>query len=628
MKVINEEKLEPVMLGKLDRLMMRLLRAKDLPVRVYKKEETGGAIQVLRLYWESLRNFPASLSIAIFGILTGSIAAVFIPYIFKLFLDTLANTGSATQVSTAFYYVFLLSGVGFIAWFGWRAAFFSMSYIGAEMLANLRQRAASYLFNHSHQFFVANFSGALVQKVNRFALSYESLAERILFDVIPTIVQVSIIMYILSREHYLIALIIFIWLVLFISWNYYFALWKLKYDISRATQDSKSTGQLADSITNHQTVDLYHSQHIENDLFKKETKLQAKYTRFSWQASSVIDGIQSLLFVGVNFAVMYAGVILWQKGQVSIALFVLVQTYLIQLSDRLWSFSRVVRDVYEAFANAKEMAEIMYKPHDIEEIEHPRELAKKNSDIVFKNVQFSFHQKTVIDGLDIHIKPGEKVALVGPSGAGKSTIIKLLFRQYDPDKGSVLIGGENIHDVTLSSLRNILSLVPQDPVLFHRSLLENIRYGKEGATDKEVFEAARLAHCDEFIEKFPLKYNTLVGERGVRLSGGERQRIAIARGFLRNSPILVLDEATSSLDSHSEERIQDALMKLMEGKTTIIIAHRLSTIRRMDRIIVVKDGKVAEGGTHTELLHKKGEYAKLWNIQQGGFLKDEDQNEG
>ena len=221
------------------------------------------------------------------------------------------------------------------------------------------------------------------------------------------------------------------------------------------------------------------------------------------------------------------------------------------------------------------------------------------------------------------IQPGERVALIGPSGGGKTTIVKLLFRFFDLQGGKILIDGLNIALVTQDSLRANLSLVPQDPILFHRSLYDNIAYARPQASKQEVYEAARFAHADEFIRKFSQGYETFVGERGVKLSGGERQRVAIARAILKNAPVLVLDEATSSLDSESELLIQDALKNLMKGKTTIVIAHRLSTIMQMDRIIVIDNGKVVEEGKHKELLKaKQGVYQKLWEIQAGGFIKD------
>jgi ABC-type multidrug transport system fused ATPase/permease subunit len=296
----------------------------------------------------------------------------------------------------------------------------------------------------------------------------------------------------------------------------------------------------------------------------------------------------------------------------------------IQVTHRLWSFSRIIRDLYESFADAKEMAEIMLRPHEIAQNEDAKTLIAEKGKIEFINVTFGFGDNPpVIRGLSLSIAPGERIALVGPSGAGKTTFVKLLMRFYDPKEGAVLIDGQRISDVDIVSLRNALALVPQDPSLFHRSLLENIRYGRPDASDDEVIAAARLANCDKFINVLPLGYETLVGERGVKLSGGERQRVAIARAFLRNAPILILDEATSSLDSESEGYIQDALLRLMQGRTTIVIAHRLSTIRHMDRIIVMEEGKISEDGTHEKLIKGGGKYSLLWSLQQGGFLQDE-----
>jgi ATP-binding cassette subfamily B protein len=610
-----------------DRFMFALLKVKPLPVK-RKENISGGFLSVAKLYGISLKKYPLTIIVCVITAILASVANVVAPYIFKQFLDLLGNGEGVAAVPALHDTIFLFFFASVLAWAFWRTSYLATAYLAAGMLADLRQRAFSYLLGHSHTFFTNTFAGSLVQKVNRFAHSYDKLADRFLFDIIPIIVQVVFVLFILLIERPIIALVISVWAALFVLWNYIFAKWKLKYDTSRAAQDSLSSAALADSVGNHQTIELYKSHKVEEKIYEEATNLQSEYARFSWQSSNIVDGVQALLIVLVEAAILYLGVDLWSKGLMSIGLFVLVQTYVLQLADRLWSLSRVIRDIYESFADAKEMAEIMTSNHSITEKADAEELKKTKGEVRFVDVDFSFHGRKVIDNLNLTIKKGQKVAIVGVSGAGKSTLIKLLFRQYDPDSGEVRIDGKNIKELTLSSLRNALSLVPQDPALFHRSLLENIRYGKQSATDAEVKEAATLAHCDDFISSLPLGYETLVGERGIKLSGGERQRVAIARAFLRNSPVLVLDEATSSLDSHSEEKVQDSLMKLMQGRTTIIIAHRLSTIRRVDRILVMKEGSIAEDGTHDELIKKDGGiYAKLWSIQQGGFLKDEEELE-
>ncbi len=269
------------------------------------------------------------------------------------------------------------------------------------------------------------------------------------------------------------------------------------------------------------------------------------------------------------------------------------------------------------------MTVILNTPHEIVDIPKAKKLKVPRGAIEFKGVDFCYHKtRKVIDNFNLKIKSKERIALIGPSGSGKTTVVKLLLRMNDVARGEILIDGKNIAKVTQDSLRENISLVPQNPILFHRTLMENICYGKPNASKQQAISAAKKARADEFISVFPNKYNTYVGERGVKLSGGERQRVAIARAILKNAPILVLDEATSSLDSHSEKLIQEAIEELMKNKTVIVIAHRLSTIRKMNRILVIDHGKIIEEGTHQELLAKaRGKYKRLWELQSGGFVE-------
>ncbi len=285
-----------------------------------------------------------------------------------------------------------------------------------------------------------------------------------------------------------------------------------------------------------------------------------------------------------------------------------------------WMLGMGLIQAFDEFGYLYDALKIASHPHEITDQNDGKELHVKDAEIAFKDVDFAYGEGGVFETLNVTIKPHERVALVGHSGAGKSTFVNLILRFFDLQSGQILIDGQDIKDVTQKSLRDNIAYIPQDTALFHRSLMENIRYGSLDASDEEVKRAAKEAHADLFIESLPKKYDTLVGERGIKLSGGQRQRIAIARAILKDAPILLLDEATSALDSESEQVIQDSLKKLMTGKTVIAIAHRLSTIASMDRILVFKDGQIIEEGTHQSLLDQNGHYAKLWAMQSGGFL--------
>jgi ATP-binding cassette subfamily B protein len=307
-------------------------------------------------------------------------------------------------------------------------------------------------------------------------------------------------------------------------------------------------------------------------------------------------------------------------------LYILI-SYTQNITNQLWQFSRLIRNVNRSLGDSVEMAEILNIEPTVKDKDQPEKSRIIRGEVVFKDIVFAYPEnqdQPLFNDLNLKIKPGEKVGLVGPSGSGKTTITQLLLRFIDVESGAILIDGQNIANIRQTDLRSHIAYVSQEPILFHRTLAENISYGDQTANQKVVEGVAKMANAHSFIIQLPLKYNTLVGERGVKLSGGQRQRIAIARAMLKNAPILVLDEATSALDSESEALIQDALWKLMEGRTAIVIAHRLSTIQKMDRIIVLDDGKVVEQGSHKELLAKNGTYAKLWARQSGGFMEDDD----
>lgn len=583
---------------------------------------------VAAFMWQGMSRSRVAMTGIILGIGGASIFEVITPLYYKKFFDTLyLSQDKADLAPLLIHIIIVVLTLNLAAWVLWRIGSHSVAYLEANSMATLRQQAYDKLLYHSYGFFASNFTGALVQRVGRYARAFERIADRLSGAILPLIIRVCGAVIITAYIFPLLSVIIFGWVILYITVNYFYSVWRLKYSLKMVEADSRTTAVLADSITNQNNIDIFSQHSHERENFREVTGDQARITLSNWNINMGLDAIQSAFILVIEFIIFYITIHYWEQGLVTAGTFILVQLYVLGLGIRLWDFGRIVRDFYEGYADAKEMVEIMSLPYEIKDTPAAVPLRVSGGEIVFQDVVFAFNQtREVLQNVNFTIKAGEKVALVGPSGAGKTTFVRLLLRFYNVTRGQILIDGQDIRNTTLESLRNNVSLVPQDPLLFHRTIMENIRYGKFEATDEEVVEAARLAHCDEFIDGLPLKYETYVGERGIKLSGGERQRVAIARAILKNAPILVLDEATSSLDSHSESLIQDALDTLMKGKTVVVVAHRLSTIRMMDRIAVLKDGSILEEGTHDELTKKKGSlYAKLWDLQAGGFLKEEDE---
>jgi ATP-binding cassette subfamily B protein len=511
--------------------------------------------------------------------------------------------------------------VNAIEWASNRVTNFFTNIFEAKVMRDLINSCFAYLHEHSFQFFSNNFAGSLQRKVNRFSRAFEVIADLLIGDAAPNILRVILVIIILLFTYWKVGLVVLVWSILHTAFNYYFTQYRLRYDLLKSEMDTKMGGFLADTITNNINLKVFTGLEREKQEYKKLSTRWYLLTRKSWDLDAISYGIQGFLMVLVEFLIFYVGLRYWQQGIFHVGDFVFIQAYVLTTFNNVWGFSRYLKSFYENMADANEMTEILLEPYDVKDIKGAKDLAVSKAEVEFQNITYAYNQKnSIFKDFSVKIEPAEKVAVIGPSGGGKSTFVKLLLRFYDLKSGKILIDGQNISQVTQKSLRENIALVPQEPILFHRSVMENIRYAKPDASDEEVYRAAKLANADEFISGFPEGYQTLVGERGIKLSGGERQRVAIARAILKNAPILLLDEATSSLDSESEKLIQDALKNLIKDKTTIVIAHRLSTVMQMDRIIVLENGKITEQGKHKELLRlEKGTYQRLWNIQAGGF---------
>ncbi len=579
---------------------------------------------VLRTYWRHTVAYPWSLLAVLVAIVLVQAGELATPWYLRQLFNTIAlATPSPAVVTTLLRLVLIIAGISAGVWALRRIFGFSLMYFEGRIMRDLLDSGFGGLIRHSYDFFVSRFAGALTHKVNKFSRAYETMADAFIMQFIPTALFVGGAITILYLRHPALGIALAAWSALFMTVQISVARLRQPLRVARAERETETTGALADAIGNHTTIQLFSGMRHEQALLGTSTRRWYEAMLRAWKADELIWAMLGLLMFGIEIGLLWGAIILWQRGLLMIGDFVLIQAYLLTTFERLVSINRELRRFYDAYADASEMVGLLEARQEVVDAPGAAPLRVFAGAVAFKNVSFAFDSAhPVLAGLNVSIAPGERVALVGPSGAGKSTVTKLLLRLYDVSAGTIEIDGQSIAAATQESLRDAIAFVPQEPILFHRTLMENIRYGRRDASDAEVIDAARRAHCDTFISALPGRYDTYVGERGIKLSGGERQRIAIARAILKNAPILILDEATSSLDSESEALIQDALGELMRGKTVIVIAHRLSTIMHMDRILVIKDGAVVSEGSHADLLRGGGLYQKLWNIQAGGFIAD------
>ena len=492
----------------------------------------------------------------------------------------------------------------------WKMEIYAMYELGNE--------AFDVVSAQSMQFHNNRFSGSLVSQTNKFIGSYERLFDTIIWSIVPLAVIIISSLGVLFVKSPIFAAILTLAILLYLVIAFVFYRKMEPLNQAHAKAENKQTGQLSDSISNIISVKSYANEAHEHHRYANFNRATANtYTDLlhaNIKRNVMFDGI----YVIFQALVIIFALIGQQKLGLDFTVVYLIVTYTSTISTRLWDINHILKDLNRVFGDAYEMTEILDMKDDVVDLPDAKELVISDSEINFDNISFKHAdaKEAIFTDFNLKVHPGERIGLVGISGSGKTTLTKLLLRFADVDAGEIDIDGQK-------SLRKAIAYVPQETSLFHRSIAENIAYGKPDATSTEIERAAKLANAHEFIKDLPNGYETLVGERGVKLSGGQRQRIAIARAILKDAPILVLDEATSALDSESEALIQEALSKLMKGRTSIVVAHRLSTIASLDRIVVLKDGEIAEMGTHAELLKSGGAYAKLWSRQSGAFLKED-----
>ena len=582
--------------------------------------------EILRLFWQVSVPYRRRRNLAIFFTITTIIISIFVG---PLVIAELLNIIQHSQLQTAnnLWTLIVLYGASELCStvIGWRLVLYLVWTFETALQRDLHSRCFSKLTNQTMFFHANKFGGSLVSQTNKLNGAVERFWDTIFWSILPLVISLAGSIIILSTLIWQYALFLFVFSIIFSITVYFGSRPMAKLSEKEAKASNKVSGQLADMVSNILAVKSSGAESTEQKRFSKTVSSWRSASlgtmRGFLKVSTVYSTINTIIKIGAIAFAVYAA----QHNLVSVASVYLIITYTGSVAHELWNMNGIMRSYNRIIGDAHEMVEILKTPTTLVD-RSDKKLKIKCGGIVMDNVTFTHDEgqgDTLFHDFSLNIQPGEKIGLVGSSGSGKTTLTKLLLRFADIDSGKITIDSQDIAEVTQVSLREQIAYVPQEPLLFHRSVRENIAYSRTDATDAEIEKAAKKAGAYDFIVKLQDGFDTLVGERGVKLSGGQRQRIAIARAILKNAPILVLDEATSALDSESEALIQKSLETLMKNRTSIVIAHRLSTIAKLDRIIVLENGRIVEAGSHDQLLAKKrGVYAKLWARQSGGFIEE------
>ena len=582
--------------------------------------------EIFRLFWKTSEPYKHRRNLAIFFAMLTLVVTIFVgPLIIAQLLSIIQhNQLHDSKNLWTLIALYSVSGL-WSSVIGWRLVLYLAWTFETAMQRDLYAQCFSKLTNQTLFFHSNKFGGSLVSQTNKLVGAVESFWDTIIWSVLPLVVSLVGSIIVLSTLLWQYALFLLIFSIVFSIVVYYGSKPMAKLTKKEAKASNKLNGQLADVISNVLAVKSSGAEATEQKFFAKTVSSWRNSSldvmRGFLKVSTVYSSINMVIKIGAIAFAVYAA----QNNLVSVASVYLIITYTGSVAHELWNMNGIMRNYNRIIGNANDMVEILQTPTTLID-KSDLKLKVTNGEISMDKITFTHDEgqgDTLFHDFSLDIKPGEKIGLVGASGSGKTTLTKLLLRFADIDSGKITIDGQDISEVTQASLRAKIAYVPQEPLLFHRSVRENIAYGRPDATDAEIEEAAKKAGAYDFIVGLKDGFDTMVGERGIKLSGGQRQRVAIARAILKDAPILVLDEATSALDSESEALIQKSLETLMENRTSIVIAHRLSTIAKLDRIIVLKDGKIVEDGSHDELINKKrGVYAKLWARQSGGFIEE------
>jgi ABC-type transport system involved in Fe-S cluster assembly fused permease/ATPase subunit len=576
--------------------------------------------------WPYLTEFKGRVWLAVSCLIAAKIASIGLPFVLKHTVDNL-NLETTKEVMMA-------ATLGLIIAYGvLRLANVLFGEIRDTLFGRVTERAMRRLgltvFNHLHKldldFHLSRQTGGLSRDIERGTSGVSFLMRFLIFNIVPTLLEISMVVGLLFYNYGVsFAFVIFASVVLYAFFSIKATDWRTKYVKQVNQADNSSTSRAIDSLLNFETVKYFNNEKFEANRYDVDLEKWETARRNNRLSLFALNGGQAFIIAGAMTSMMALAAINVANGNMTIGDFVLVNAFTMQIFMPLNFLGFVYREIRGSLTNIENLFKLLEKKPAIVDKPEAKELKVTKGEICFQNVSFAYHKdRQILQNVSFTIKAGSKVAVVGESGAGKSTLVKLLFRFYDPTSGSITIDDQVVAEHTQDSVREHIGIVPQDTVLFNDTLYENIRYGRPDASEQEIEEAIKLAHLDTFVTRLPDGGDTQVGERGLKLSGGEKQRVAIARTILKRPPIMVFDEATSSLDSQSEQAILSALREIAEGHTSFMIAHRLSTIVDADTIIVMDNGTIAEQGSHEELLKLEGLYSKLWQAQQKNNSQDE-----
>ena len=562
------------------------------------------------------KEMPIRITLAMVFLGLATLVTVYTPFLYGKAVDLVAE-GEKLDLSLLWFVIgaYALARLGQV--------FFdeAKEFVFARVAQRAVRGAALKAFKHMHSlsltFHLNRQTGGLTRAIDRGAKGIEFLLRFTAFEIVPVLVElitVGVVLWVTFGFMY--AAVTVTTVLIYVIYTIKVTEWRIAIRRKMNVADENASTKAVDSLLNYETVKYFNAEIIEAERFDKAMKLYEDSAVKARASLSIVNiGQGGIIALGLFLIMGMAGEDI-AKGKMSIGDFVVVNTFLLQLYLPLNFLGFIYREIRQSLLDMGRMFALVDEIPDIEDKKNAKELKVKLGKVTFKNVNFWFGKRHILKNLSFEIAPGKKVAIVGPTGAGKSTISKLLFRFYDPSSGNIYIDDQSINDVTQTSLRSNIGVVPQDTVLFNDTIKYNISYSKPGSSLKEINKAARLSSIDKFIKNLELGYDTIVGERGLKLSGGEKQRVAIARALLKNPKIFIFDEATSALDTKTEKSIEKSLKKLSNNNTTLVIAHRLSTVIDADKIIVLDKGQVKEEGSHLELLNKNGLYSEMWQRQQ------------